>query len=459
MTITAEKTGDLKSIVRINLKKEDFEPKVTAAIKKLAKQVAIKGFRPGQVPMPVVKKMYGNSVLAEELNRELNEQMWNYLQENKLDILGQPIPAADQPLLDMDINAMKDVDFAYELGMAPEVDLSLLSQLPAFTRYKIEVTDAMINDEIERLRKRHSTYEYPEDVKHDDVLSLTIEELDADGNVKEGGVSTVSSVMADMVKEKYRNDLLSMKKHESINRDIWEFFDRDREAIVKHLLNLNDMAKAEQLGNQFRLTLNNITRAIPAELNEEFFTKAFGENGVNNETAMRENMTSELEAYLDGRSDALLMNDIYKGVLDAATFALPDDFLKRWVKVSNEKPISDEQIEEDYPRFSKQLRWQLITNKIAADQKYEVTAEELKDRTKMQLLSQLYQYGMRNMADEWLDNFIEKQMADKEHVRRLNEEIMTDKVIAYIKSQVKLKDTPIDFERFKVLVEGKNAEG
>ncbi|MFN8278489.1 MAG: trigger factor [Chitinophagales bacterium] len=453
MTITSEKNGALNSIVTINLKKEDIEGKVNAALKKLSKQVAIKGFRPGQVPAPVVKKMYGNSVLAEEINRELNDQMWKYVEENKLNILGQPIPAKEQPLLDMDINAVKDINFQYELGHAPDFELNFIDQLPAFTRYKIEVTDAMVDDEVNRLRKRHSTYEYPEDVQKDDILSFTIEELDEAGNIREGGISTVSSVMPDMVKEKYQSDFFVMKKHGSMDRDIYDLFDREREHVAKHVLNLSDIAKADEAGNKFRLTLNNITRAVTAELNDEFFKKAYGENGINNETDMRENIRTELEAYLDGRADALLVNELYKGVLDAASFPLPDEFLKRWVKLSNEKPLTDEQIDSDYPAFSRQLRWQLITNKVASQENYQITLEEIKERTRMQLMQQLYQYGMRNFGEDWMEGFVEKQLADKEHVRRLNEEIMTDKILMYIKSRVKLTDTSIGFDAFKTMVE------
>lgn len=133
--------------------------------------------------------------------------------------------------------------------------------------------------------------------------------------------------------------------------------------------------------------------------------------------------------------------------------SLPDEFLKRWVKLSNEKPLTDEQIDSDYPAFSRQLRWQLITNKVASQENYQITLEEIKERTRMQLMQQLYQYGMRNFGEDWMEGFVEKQLADKEHVRRLNEEIMTDKILMYIKSRVKLTDTSIGFDAFKTMVE------
>ena len=230
MNITQEKISDLKSLVKINLKKEDYEPKVLDQIRKLAKKADIKGFRKGMVPMGVVKKMYGNSVVAEEINKSLNDQMWQYLQDNKIDVLGQPIPAIDQEMLDIDVNNMQDVNFAYEVGLAPEIDLSYIEKAKPVDKYKIEVTDTMIDEEIDRIRKRFATYEYPETVEANDILSLTIEELNEDGSLKEGGVSTVSSVMMDLIKKEHQAAFLALTKQASIEGNVWDIIDRDREA-------------------------------------------------------------------------------------------------------------------------------------------------------------------------------------------------------------------------------------
>lgn len=458
MTITQEKTADLKSLVKINLKKEDYEPKVTAAIKKLQKRADMKGFRPGMVPMPVVKKMYGTSVLAEELNNELNEQMWKYIQDNKLNILGQPIPAPEQALLDLDINNMTDVNFVYEIGFAPEFDLSYIDKAPTFEKYKIEVTEQMIDEEIERIRKRFATYEYPETVEKDDVLSITIEELNDDGSLKEGGVSTVSSIMANLIKPEHQGHFLSMSKHSSIEKNVWDLMDRDREGIAKNILNLTDLSKADEVGNKFKLTLNNITRSKPADINEEFFTKVYGAEGIKTEAEMRENIKKELDSYFDGQSDGYLVNDLYKGIMDNVDFPLPDDFMKRWIKVANEKKVSDEEIERDYPKFAKQLRWDLITRKVINENKIENTQEEVNERVRMATIQQLYGYGLRDLGGEWIQQFIDKQMKDKEYVKQINDQLLTDKVMMAIKAKVKLKEKPISFESFKALAEKENNE-
>jgi trigger factor len=458
MTITQEKTGELKSIVRITLAKEDYEPKVTESIKKLAKKADIKGFRKGMVPAGVVKKMYGNSLLAEEINKELNDQMWKYLQDNKIDVLGQPIPAAEQSLLDIDVNNMKDVDFSYEVGLAPEIDLSYIENAPTFDKYKITVTDAMIDEEIDRIRKRFAAYEYPEAVEPNDILSLTIEELNDDDTIKENGVSTVSSVMMDMIRREHQGDFLDLKKLESIQKNVWDIIDRDKEGIAKNILNLTDTHDLDTVGNKFKLTLNNITRSTPAAINEEFFQKAYGENGPKTEEEMRATIKGELDSYFDGQSDGYLINYLYKGIMDNVHFALPDDFMKRWIKVANEKEVGEEEIEKDYPRFAKQLRWDLITRKITRENNIQNTPEEVKERIRLNTIQQLYSYGLRDLGGDWVQEFMDKQMADKKVIKETNEQLETDKMMIVIKSKVKLNEKPISLDDFKALTEKANAE-
>lgn len=457
MNITQEKIGDLKALVRISLSKADFEPKVNEQIKKLAKRAEIKGFRKGMVPMGVVKKMYGNSVLAEEINKELNDQMWKYLQENKIDVLGQPIPAADQAMLDIDIADVKDIDFTYEIGLAPEIDLSYVEKASAFDKYKIEVTEQMIDEEVDRIRKRFATYEYPESVEANDILSLTIEELNEDGSVKEGGVSTVSSVMMDLIKKEHQAAFLALKKQDSIEANVWDIIDRDREGIAKNILNQTDVTHTEHIGNKFKLTLNNITRSKPAEVNEEFFVKVYGENGPKTEAEMRQNIKTELDSYFDGQTDGYVINDIYKAVIENVQFPLPDDFMKRWIKIANEKQVSDEEIEKDYPRFAKQLRWDLITRKIIRENNIENTPEEVREQVRLKTIQQLYSYGLRDLGGDWVEQFISKQMADKEQIKQTGEQLLTDKVMLLLKSKVKLNEKSISLEDFKVLAEKTNA--
>ncbi len=452
MTITQEKVDNLLSKVKISLKKEDYEPQVKKQMKTVAKGVQIKGFRPGMVPMDVVKKMYGNSVLVEELNKLFNDEIYKYINENKLEIIASPIPVAEQKL-DIDINTLKDLDFTYEIGHAPDISLSFIESSTPFDKYKITVEDKLIDEEIDRTRKRFATFEYPETVGDTDVLTFTIEELDEAGNIKEGGINTVSTLTVDLLKPEAKAKVMPLKKQESFDYNVFEVMDRDREGIAKNVLNMNDMEKLPTVGDKFRLTLNNITRSKPADINEEFFLKVYGETGPKTEEEMRNNIKADLEAYFDGKTDSYLVNDLYKGIMEHIEFPLPDEFLKRWIDVTNEKPISAEDLEKEYPQFAKSLRWSLIQREIVKEQNLEVTEAEVLERVRMNVIQQLYGYGLKNIGEEWVEQFVQKQLTDKKVINQTREQLMEDKVLGYIKSKVTLAEKPIGFEDFKALVE------
>ncbi|MFN8292710.1 MAG: trigger factor [Chitinophagales bacterium] len=456
MNVYQEKVGDLQSKIVIDLKKEDYEPQIKSSINKLGKQVSLKGFRPGMAPISLVKKMYGNSVLFEELNKILSDNVNKFLEENKIEILAQPLPAANQQV-NWDINDLKDINFAFEIGHAPAFDLSYLDGAPTFTKYRIAAEEKMINDELDRLRKRHASYEYPELVGDNDIVALEYEELNEDGSLKEGGYRTSSSTLLEIVKPEFRSAIANLKKQDATTINVLEVFDRDKEGVAKFILNLKSAEELDALNPNFKITLVNITRSIPAELNEAFFTKAFGANGPKTEEEARTFIASDLEAYFDGRTDVFLVNDIYRAMMQHIEFPLPDAFLKRWIATTNDKPITQEQIETDYPTFSKQLRWDLITSRIAKEQNFEVKEEELLDKVRQETLQQLTQYGLTGMGYDWIEGFVQRQMKDKEYVRKAHDQVLDGKVIAFIKSKVSLAEQPITLDEFNAMVQKENA--
>lgn len=452
MTITQEKIDDLRSKVKVNLKKEDYEPQVKKQLKALGKVVQIKGFRPGMVPPDLIKKMYGNEVLAEELNKILNDEVYKYINDNNIDIVGSPIPAEGQKL-DIDIYGLRDIDFDFEIGHAPNITLSFLDSFSAFIKYRILVDDKMIDEEVDRVRKRFATYEYPETVGDSDILTFTIEELDEEGNLKSDGISTVSSVMVDLLKDPYKTQALALKKQESFEADVFDLMDRDRESMAKNLLNMNDLTKLNDVGKRFRLTLNNITRMVPAVLNEEFFQKVYGDNGPKTEEAMRAYIKADLEAYFDGQTDSYLLNNIHKIIVANVYFPLPDDFLRRWIELTNEDPISKEEIEQSYSRFTRRLRWILIQKKVKQQENMEVTEEEVRERLRVDIVHRLSAYGLSGMDEEWIDQMVQKKIADKDTFLQTRDQILEDKVLNYLKTKVKLVEKEVTIEEFEDLIE------
>ena len=439
MTVTQEKVDALRAKVKVLLTKEDYEPNLKKQIKNLAKQVDIKGFRPGMVPVEVVKKKYGNSVLVEELDKLLGESVQKFIDENKITVLVAPIPSAGQRL-DVDINNLKDIDFSYDVSISPEINLSYIEQGPAFTKYKVKIEDKMIDEEVDRTRKRFATYEYPETVGETDVLTFSIEELDKDGNLKPGGITTVSTLTADLLKDDAKAKVLPLKKQESFEYNVFELMDRDKEAIAKNVLNMNDFTKLNEIGDKFKLTLNNIARSVPAEINEQFFVKVYGENGPKTEEEMRNNIKGDLDAYFDGSADKILVNDLYKGMMENVELPLPDDYLKRWVDVYADKPMNEEELEKYYPNFAKSLRWNLIERKVAKEQNLSVAEEEIRERVRRNLIQQLYGYGLKDIGGGWIEKFVEKQLADKKVLSETRDELLNEKVLDYIKTKVKLEE-------------------
>jgi trigger factor len=459
MTVTQEKIDNLLSKVSVNLKKEDYEPKVKQQLKTLTKKVSIKGFRPGMVPVDMVKKMYGNSVLLEELNTVLSKELQKYISENKIDIILSPIPSSDQKL-DIDIYSLKDIDFSYEMAMAPDIDLSFIDADAAFTKYRIRIDEAMLDEEIDRIRKRFATHEYPETVGETDVLTFTVEEINANGTLREGGQNTVTTLTVDLLKEEVKSKIIPLKKQESFEYNVFDLMDREREAIAKNVLNMNDLSKLDEVGDKFRLTLNNITRSVPAVINEEFFVKVYGENGPKSEEEMRANIKADLEAYFDGNTDRLLVNEIYKAIIERANFSLPDDFVKRWLLANSndEKALTPEEIEKEYPQFVKSLRWQLVKRKVEKEQNIEVSREEITQKVRANLIQQLYGYGLKNIGEEWVEQFVQKQLGDKKVISETHQQLMEDKVLYYIKSKMKLEEKEVTMEEFQKLVASPSEE-
>ena len=449
-----EKDATLAQI-QISVQKEDLEPRVRKALHDVAKKAHIKGFRPGFAPVGMIRKLYGESVLFEEVNKILNDALTGYIQENNMKTLGQPLPVEGQKL-DVQLDRISDFDFTFEVGLAPKVDLGFLSGLGPFTRYQITVEDKAVEDEIENIRKRYATYAYPEQAELNDIITFEIRELNADGSEKEGGIETSSSIMTDLLKEHWQSKLVGVKKGDVLELDVFDLMDRDRDALAKNILNLSDENAIASAGNTYRLTVSNIMRNEPAPINDEFFTKVYGEGGVNTLEDMKAEISRDFSSYYEGQAKVLLVNALYQALMDNVSLPLAEEFLKRWLISSNDKKLTVEQVEQEFPLFCKQLRWDLISGEVVKQQSLGVSVEELKERVRQDVLKQLYSYGLRNMGGEWVENFVQKQLQDNKVLDRTEGQILDDKVIDYLITQVKTQEEAISLDAFNELVKAQN---
>ncbi len=451
MNITQEKIDTLNAVVKIELAPEDYLQKVEDAIKTLRKKVELKGFRKGQTPAGIIKKMYGNSVLVEELNKILNDNLTEYLKSNNIEILGNPLPKENGEL-QIDINEPKNYSFAYELGLTPEFEIGYLSKSTTVPFYKIKLDDAFLNKEIESVRKRYGKMTNPEDAtREDDVLFGTLEELNEDGTVKEVGISNQVPIALDMVTDKAAKDaLLALKIGDSAVINLFEAFgNKSREEIEKHFLNLKE-EDAKPANDKFQFTLNKINRVELAEMNEEFFSMILGPGKATTEAEFRELFSQDIQKYFDQQSKNKMQNHILDALLEHTEITLPDDFLKRWIEQTNEKPISAQEVEEQYPDFAKNLKSRLVFGKLIKQHNIEVSQEELRQHTLKGLQTYL------NLTDEMMQSedyqsWVKNMLGNKEHVERTYDEILQQKLIAAIERQISFEEKEVSMDEFKEL--------
>jgi len=448
MNISQEKIDNLNAIVKINLNPEDYQPRVDKAIKEQAKKAKIPGFRPGMVPPAHIKKMYGKSILVDEINNLLSDTLNNYITEQQLEVLGQPLPKVDDRK-EYNWDFADNFEFNYEVGLAPEFNIDF-SSADKITEYQIKVDDETLASRITNIRKSYGKMTNPDVSADDDVLYSELTQLSPDGSVFEDGISNTTSVRLDQIQdEAIKASLIGLKKGDEIVFDIQKAFNNDA-AKVAGLLKIEE-DEAADLKSNFRLAVKNINRLEEGDLNQEFFDKLFGEGIVTTEEEFRAKITAELETMMQQDAERKLQDDIYHYSLDKVEFSLPDEFLKRWLKATNEK-LSEEELQGGYGDFAKNLKWTLIENKLMKENNIDIKYDEVFALAKQRLAQQFQMYSPQPIAEEQLAQYTVQYLQSKENANKIFEELKALKVFDYIKSVVTLDKKEILFTDFNKLV-------
>lgn len=450
MDITQENNGKLSSVVKVRIKPEDYQARVEKAIKDHAKKARIPGFRPGMVPPGHIKKVHGKSILVEEINNMLNDTLSNYIRDNKIEIIGQPLPKEDN-VKDFKWDYNDEFEFNYELGLVPEFELGISAE-DKITRYTVKVDDETLASRIKNLRKSYGKMSNPDVSAEDDVLYAELKQLSPDGSVFEGGISNTASLRTDLIKDKkIKKSLVGLKAGDVVEFDIQKAFDNDAFQVSK-LLNISE-EDAKELQSKFQLTVKNVNRLEEAELNQEFFDKIFKEKGLaKNEEEFRARITGELELTMEQNAGQKLQSDLYKFVTEKVKFQLPDEFLKRWLKATNEN-LSEEDLEKGYADFANNLRWTLIQNKIIKENNIGIEKEEIFDVARKRLEAQFRMYSQMPLSDDQLDQYTLQFLQNKENANRIFDEVKAVKVLDYIKSIVTLDNKEIEYNKFLELAQ------
>lgn len=444
MNITAEKTDTLNGSITINLKTNDYLPKVDKALKEYQRKASIPGFRPGKVPFGMVKKMVGKSVMFEEVNKILNDTLNNYIVEQKLNILGNPLPNTEKTSK-IDFDNPGDMDFVFDLGFVPEFQIDI-SPNQTFKYYEIKVTDEELQRAVENIAKRNGKLVEVETAGENDLLHGIFTEVDDNGNTVENGIHTHSDISLARVKDdNLRNTLSLLKKGESAIVEPEKISDNltDRAAMLGIT-----KEQAEQPERKFKFELETIKHLQPAELNEEKLAELYPTKDVKTIDDLKKVIETDIKKYFEVESERKLKNDVVLHLLKQTNISLPDEFLKRWLLAINEKGSTAEQIEKEYESYKDGLKWQLIENKIIDKHNIRVSEEEIKEAFKKDLLRQFEYYGMPDPGQEIVDSMLKKFMQNKEEIRRINDKIYDEKTLALYKEKFTLDRVEVTQEEF-----------
>jgi trigger factor len=441
--VTRENIAKLTDKLTVTLDKADYLGNFEVSLKKYAKTANIPGFRKGMVPAGLVKKMYGQSVFTDEVLKTVESELNSYLQAEQLDIFAQPLPL-DSELRNMDVNNPESYTFAFEIGLKPAVDIDV--KKVKVTRYKINVTDQMLQDELERLQIRSGKMTEPEAVTGDDnVLNVKFVECDKSGAAIEGGITKDNSLLVKYFEPKFRKNLIGKKNDDNVVLQLGKAFEaKEKDAILADL-GLTD-ADADKY---FSLQITKVGLVEKAEMNAEFFASVYPNSAIATAEEFTAEVKKEMEAYYDAQSRNQIHDQIYHHFVDHTPMELPEGFLKRWLQTGGEKPKTEAEAEADYPSFASQLKWTLVSSKLAADNKIEVMPDDIRDFAKQQLFSYMGgQLGALGDNQQWVEDYANRMMQDRKFVEDSYHRISTEKLFGIIETQVTAKEESISAEDF-----------
>jgi trigger factor len=442
-SVTRENIGLLNDKLTVQLSKEDYYSGFEQSLKKYAKTANIPGFRKGMVPSGLVKKMYGQGVFSDEILRKVEAELNAYLNQEKIEIFAQPLPL-DNDAAKLDMNNAIDYSFAFEIGLKPAVEVD--AKKIKVTRYKINVTDEMVQEEVERLQIRNGKMTEPEAVTGDDnVLNVKFIESDKDGNEVEGGISKDNSLLVKYFEKKFRKNLIGKKNEDTVVLQLSKAFeDKEKEAI------LGDLGLTKEDGDKFfKILITKVGLVEKAELNEEFFASVYPNNEIKTEADFRAAVKAEIEGHFDQQSRNQVFDQVYHHLVDHTKMEFPETFLKRWLQSGGEQPKTAEEAEADYPTFANQLKWTLVSSKLIEENKIEVLPDDIRDFAKQQLFSYMGgQLGALGDNQQWVDDYANRMMQDRKFVEDSYHRISTDKLFSLLEGQVSAKEEAINAEDF-----------
>ena len=434
MNITKNNVDALNAIVTVEISKSDYSAKVEKTLADYRKNAAIPGFRKGAVPMSLIQKQYGKAILLEEVNKLLQENLNRFLVEEKLDILGNPLPKVTE-----DFNwDVEDYKFEFELGLAPEfsVDLTAKNDL---VQYKIVADDKMLNDQVARIQKQYGKLIAKDTVEDgNDVSGIFANE--------EKGINNRTTLSLDVFADKKTaKAFIGKKVGDVITLNTKGLFDDDHKLMDYLAVSHDDV---HGLDVDVTFTIDEVTTHEPAVLDQELFDKLFGPKVITSVDELKAKIKEDAEKQFEQQADQKFLNDVTEFLVTSTKFDLPAEFLKKWIQTAGENPLSAEEAEVEYSKSENGLRYQLIEGKVLADNNLQITFEDLKTYTSDVIRKQMAQFGQMNPTDEDIQGIVARVMSNQDEVKRLSQQVMNEKMLNLYKDKVKAKSKEVSYDDF-----------
>lgn len=433
MNITKNNVDALNAIVTIELAKEDFQGNVDNVLKNYKKSANIPGFRKGAVPMSLIQKQYGTAVLFEEVNKLLQENLNKFLTEEKLDILGNPLPVAK----DIDWKA-DTLSFDFELGLAPEFTVDLDSK-NNITKFNIVADDAMLEEQIEFIQKQYGKIVSKEKSEEGDDIRVKV------SNEEEGISNEVTFNIGDVRTKTNQKKFIGKKVGDVVTISTKGLFEDEQK--LSNVLNI-DAEKVNGLDVEVSFEISEINTTEKAELNQEFFDKLFGEGVVTTVEELKVKIKEDAEKQFASQGDQKFTNDVVEFLIENTDFELPATFLKKWLQTAAEKTLTEEEANEEYAKSEKGLRYQLIEGRIITDNNLQITFEEIKEYTSKLIKEQMAQFGQLEPSEADVDNIVSRVLTNQEEVRRISEQLMQEKMVKLFSEKVNAKVKEVSYKDF-----------
>ncbi|MCG1037287.1 trigger factor [Polaribacter sargassicola] len=434
MNITKENIDALNAVVKVDIVAEDYQPKVTKLLTDYRKKADVPGFRKGHVPMGMIKKQYGKSIMIDEVNKLLQDSLNKYITEEKLDILGNPLPRVQEDF-NWDAEAFS---FEFELGLVPEFEIDL-SQKNKIKQYNIVATDELLDEEVKNIQTRYGKMSaIDEATEHSNVTGTFVNE--------EKGINKKSTFLVNDLKgKKNEKKVIGAKVGDVIELETKKLFEDDHK--LQNILGVDHDA-IHDLDVTVTLTVEEITKTEPADLDKELFDKLFADGSVTSVTELKEKIKEDAEKQFLQQGDQQLLNSVIEYLVENTKFDLPADFLKKWLATAGEKPLTEEEAAAEYEKSEKGLRYQLIEGKIMKDNDIKIDYKELVDYAKVFIRQQMAQFGNMNPEEKELDDIAGRILQNQEEAQKLQTQLISQKLLAFYKENINFKTKEVSYEDF-----------